>query len=79
MSSNEFGLYGVQVSTWGTKSTNSNGFDNFMDQELFGGNVGHASINMKLPINNETKLMIVNQHPKLTPFNPKSASKIDPP
>lgn len=49
------GVLGVTVRTWGTKASKGNGMLNFMDQQLFGGDVGHASINMKLPINETTK------------------------
>ncbi|KTD63672.1 SidG protein, substrate of the Dot/Icm system [Legionella santicrucis] len=52
------GLFGITVQTWGTKDKQSNGMINFMDQQLFGGDVGHASINMKLPINEDTKKWI---------------------
>ncbi|MFO8741411.1 hypothetical protein SC610_05540 [Legionella pneumophila serogroup 1] len=52
------GLHRVKVNTWGTKDKTSNGLDNFVDQELFGGNVGHASIEMTLPISAETKSWI---------------------
>lgn len=32
----------------------------FADQQLFGGDVGHASINMKLPVTSTTKEWIEN-------------------
>ncbi|KTC86312.1 hypothetical protein [Legionella brunensis] len=51
-------IHNVEVLTWGTKNKTSNGMDNFVEQELFGGNVGHASIVMSLPINEETKKWI---------------------
>ncbi|MFI4918705.1 MAG: hypothetical protein ACHP65_04035, partial [Legionellales bacterium] len=52
------GLHKVKVNTWGTKDKISNGLDNFVKQELFGGNRGHASIEMTLPITSETKKWI---------------------
>ena len=52
------GLHKVKVNTWGTKDKTSNGLDNFLEQAFFGGNVGHASIEMTLPISEETKKMI---------------------
>ena len=48
-------MFGISVQTWGTQSRSSNGLINFADQQLFGGNVGHASINMTLPITSTTK------------------------
>lgn len=52
------GLHKVKVNTWSTKDKTSNGLDNFLEQEFFGGNVGHASIEMTLPISEKTKKMI---------------------
>lgn len=52
------GLHKIKVNTWGTKDKTSNGLDNFVEQELFGGNVGHASIEMMLPVTEETKKLI---------------------
>ena len=51
-------IHKVKVHTWGTKGKPSNGLDNFVNQELFGGNVGHASIEMTLPRTEETQKMI---------------------
>jgi hypothetical protein len=51
-------LHKVKVNTWGTKDKSSNGLDNFVDQELFGGSIGHASIEMTLPPTEETQKMI---------------------
>ena len=51
-------IHKVKVNTWGTKGKPSNGLDNFVNQELFGGNVGHASIEMTLPRTEETQKMI---------------------
>ena len=48
----------VKVNTWGTKNKTSDGLDNFAELTLFGGNVGHASIEMTLPINKENKKLI---------------------
>lgn len=56
--SSDESLFGASVHTWGTKSSTSNGMVNFLDQLLFGGNVGHASINMKLPVTESTKQWI---------------------
>ncbi|WP_115701544.1 protein SidG [Legionella sainthelensi] len=53
-------LFGITVQTWGTKSRASNGMLTFADQQLFGGDVGHASINMKLPVTSTTKEWIEN-------------------
>ncbi|KTD14618.1 SidG protein, substrate of the Dot/Icm system [Legionella gratiana] len=51
-------LHHVKIQFWGTKEKTSNGIDNFVEQELFGGNCGHVSIVMSLPINEETKKWI---------------------
>ncbi|KTD59108.1 SidG protein, substrate of the Dot/Icm system [Legionella sainthelensi] len=48
-------LYGITIQTWGTQSRPSNGMITFADQKLFGGDVGHASVNMKLPVTATTK------------------------
>lgn len=48
-------LHDVRVRTWGTTSNKGTGLGNFIEQDLFGGNVGHAAINMKLPVTEETK------------------------
>lgn len=48
-------LFGITVQTWGTNDQPSNGMMNFADQQFFGGDVGHASINMKLPVTDKTK------------------------
>jgi hypothetical protein len=50
--------HSIKIHTWATKDKISNGMDNYIDQELFGGNVGHASIVMTLPVNDETKKWI---------------------
>ena len=51
-------IHRVKINTWGTKDKPGSGLDNFVEQELFGGNVGHASIEMTLPITLETQQMI---------------------
>ncbi|HEN5500016.1 TPA: Dot/Icm T4SS effector SidG, partial [Legionella pneumophila] len=51
-------LFGITVQTWGTNDRPSNGMMNFADQQFFGGDVGHASINMKLPVTDKTKQWI---------------------
>ena len=43
------GPYGVEVSTWGTNADAGNGMVHYLGTEFFGGNVGHASITMKVP------------------------------
>jgi hypothetical protein len=48
-------MFGITVQTWGANSRAGNGMMSFADQKFFGGDVGHASINMKLPINSTTK------------------------
>lgn len=51
-------LFDITVQTWGTQDRPSNGMMTFADQTLFGGNVGHAAINMKLPITEQIKKWI---------------------
>ena len=51
-------LFGATLHTWGTKSRSSNGMINFLDYQFFGGDVGHASISMKLPINDTSRQWI---------------------
>ncbi len=48
-------MFGITVQTWGTESRSSNGMMAFTDRQFFGGNVGHASVNMKLPVTTTTK------------------------
>ncbi len=50
--------HNVKVQTWGTNDKTNNGVSNFIEQVGFGGNVGHASIVMSLPINEESKKWI---------------------
>ncbi len=47
-------FYGVTVQTWGTKPENGNGAINFLDQKLFGGDVGHAMVQLKIPVTDQT-------------------------
>ncbi|WP_115707363.1 hypothetical protein [Legionella sainthelensi] len=51
-------LHKVKINTWGTKEKSTNGLDNAVAQEFFGGNVGHASIEMTLPPTEETQKLI---------------------
>lgn len=51
-------LHHVKIHTWGTHDKPTNGMDNFAKQHFFGGNVGHASIVMTLPVNDETKALV---------------------
>ncbi|WP_133134399.1 hypothetical protein [Legionella santicrucis] len=48
-------MSGITIQTWGTQSRSSNGMITFADQKFFGGDVGHASVNMKLPVTSTTK------------------------
>lgn len=48
-------LHHVTLQTWNTKDEVSTGIDSVFDTWFFGGNIGHASIVMTLPINDETK------------------------
>lgn len=48
------GLHKIKVNTWGTRDQAGNGVSNYLQSELQGTNVGHASIEMTLPVNKET-------------------------
>jgi hypothetical protein len=54
-------FYGVTVQTWGTHDRGGNGLLEQADANLFGGNLGHASLSIKLP-NNETTRKWVEQY-----------------
>ena len=51
-------LFGITVNTWGTEADGKQGLTHNLEIRASGGNVGHASINMKLPINETTKQWI---------------------
>lgn len=53
--------YNVQVYTWGTDDKVSNGLDNFVDQQILGGNCGHASLRITVP-SNESNLTLIDQY-----------------
>jgi hypothetical protein len=40
---------GAKIQTWGTVDQENNGLIHFLDSELFGGNVGHAAIELTFP------------------------------
>jgi len=48
----------VEVLTWGTHDGAGNGLLHFLDKDLFGGNVGHASIKMSIPATEENKKIL---------------------
>ena len=48
----------VTLYTWGTHSDGGNGMAHFMDASFFGGNVGHAAIEVTLPVNEKTEQLI---------------------
>ena len=52
------GPYGVEVSTWGTHTDAGNGMVHYLGTDFFGGNVGHASITMKVPATPEYKALL---------------------
>jgi hypothetical protein len=49
---------GVKVSTWGTHPNAGNGMLHFLDTELFGGNVGHASVEVTFPADEKGQALI---------------------
>lgn len=49
---------GVKVQTWGTHPGAGNGMLHFLDTKLFGGNVGHASVSITFPANEQGKRLI---------------------
>ncbi len=44
---------GVRVNTWGSDTKGGNGALQFMDAKFFGGNLGHASITLTIPVDKE--------------------------
>lgn len=51
-------LSGVKINTWGTSSAAGNGMLHVMDSQLFGGNVGHASVEVTFPADQEGERLI---------------------
>jgi hypothetical protein len=49
---------GVKIQTWGTHPGAGNGMLHFLDTKLFGGNVGHASVAVTFPANEQGKKLI---------------------
>ncbi|MBS0289506.1 MAG: hypothetical protein JSS07_05670 [Proteobacteria bacterium] len=52
------GLYGAKLYTWGSEAEKGNGMLHQIDNILFGGNVGHATLALVLPANEETKALV---------------------
>jgi len=40
-------FFGAKIRIWGTQSFDESGIVDFIKQELFGGNVGHASVELR--------------------------------
>lgn len=51
-------LFGITVYTWGTKEGKKSGLTNYGEVYVHGGDVGHASINMCIPVDEITKAWI---------------------
>ncbi|KGP62414.1 hypothetical protein EP47_01080 [Legionella norrlandica] len=48
----------VEIKTWGTKEEIGNGLKNVMRQKFRGDDVGHVSLTMRLPVNEENQKLI---------------------
>ncbi|KTD52825.1 hypothetical protein [Legionella quateirensis] len=48
----------VELRTWGTREELSNGLRNVIRQKIQGENIGHASLMIKIPVNEENKALV---------------------
>ncbi len=71
----------VTLYTWGTHPNGGNGMSHFMDSSFFGGNVGHASIEITLPANPKTEQLIqqycLKGNKKVIPFERTTQNMLD--
>lgn len=71
----------VTLYTWGTHADGGNGMAHFMDASFFGGNVGHAAIEVSLPANEKTEQLIqhycLKGNKKLIPFERTTQNVLD--
>ncbi|OJV92913.1 MAG: hypothetical protein BGO43_07615 [Gammaproteobacteria bacterium 39-13] len=51
-------LGSVKLSTWGTHHKGGNGMPHYIDTMLFGGNVGHAAVEVTIPANKEGETLV---------------------
>ncbi|MBS0290458.1 MAG: hypothetical protein JSS07_10560 [Proteobacteria bacterium] len=51
-------ICGVRVATWGAEAGKHYSLGHQIDQELFGGNCGHASISLTIPVTDANKALI---------------------
>jgi|GEM_PF-5907639 len=71
----------VTLYTWGTHLDGGNGMAHFLDASFFGGNVGHAAIEITLPANAKTEQLIqqycLKDNKKVIPFERTTQNAID--
>ncbi len=67
---------GVSLATWGTQEGAGNGMLHYADTKLFGGSVGHASLSITFPANEQTREWI-RQYCMKDPPIPYEKQKIE--
>ncbi len=71
----------VSLYTWGTHTNGGNGMAHFLDASFFGGNVGHAAIEITFPANQESKQLIqqycLKGNKKVIPFERTTQNILD--
>jgi len=68
---------GVKVMTWGSSPDAGNGMLHFVDTQLFGGNVGHASIQLTFPNNEKGKELLAFCEQNGIPCRAKTVKTLD--
>lgn len=74
---------GVMLRTWGTESGGGNGMAHFLDSELLGGNVGHASLEVTFPADKAGEELIAkycrseDQKQTIVPFERRTIQVLD--
>lgn len=54
----EKSLYGVRLATWSTNEGKGTGLSHFVENRLFGGNIGHAALAITIPVTPENTALI---------------------